>query len=206
VNAGRALAARHPAAIQRSSRLRSSVAELGFELRRPVTNSPEEFLDFYGQHNGNIVVADRPAFDKTGRRQHALTGWSGPSVGCVASLAVLPGDFQAYVPKRLELRDCRRRQVFAAESFSANTTRHDWRRYDLATLRYPHERLRNSPLRQLVNGRFYTARRHDSHAGCRYVFIEINPSGQYLWIEKETGLPITAAICDLLMAGQGCTT
>ena len=37
----------------------------------------------------------------------------------------------------------------------------------------------------------------------RYVFLEINPSGQYLWIEKEAGLPISAAICDFLMAGQG---
>ena len=37
----------------------------------------------------------------------------------------------------------------------------------------------------------------------RYVFIEINPSGQYLWIEEETGLPISAAICDFLMTGRG---
>jgi hypothetical protein len=37
----------------------------------------------------------------------------------------------------------------------------------------------------------------------RYVFLEINPSGQYLWIEDNTGLPISSAICDLLMAGQG---
>jgi glutathione synthase/RimK-type ligase-like ATP-grasp enzyme len=37
----------------------------------------------------------------------------------------------------------------------------------------------------------------------RYVFLEINPSGQYLWIEMETGLPISAAICDLLMAREG---
>jgi len=37
----------------------------------------------------------------------------------------------------------------------------------------------------------------------RYVFVEINPSGQYLWIEEETGLPISAAICDFLMAGRG---
>jgi len=37
----------------------------------------------------------------------------------------------------------------------------------------------------------------------RYVFIEINPSGQYGWIEQETGLPISSAICDFLMAGQG---
>ena len=32
----------------------------------------------------------------------------------------------------------------------------------------------------------------------RYVFLEINPNGQYLWIEKQSGLPITEAVCDLL--------
>lgn len=36
----------------------------------------------------------------------------------------------------------------------------------------------------------------------RYVFIENNPNGQYLWIEDETGLPISDAICDLLRAGR----
>jgi hypothetical protein len=35
----------------------------------------------------------------------------------------------------------------------------------------------------------------------RYVFLEINPNGQYLWIEQMTALPISDAICDLLMAG-----
>jgi glutathione synthase/RimK-type ligase-like ATP-grasp enzyme len=34
----------------------------------------------------------------------------------------------------------------------------------------------------------------------RYIFLEINPNGQYLWIERMTGLPITEAICDLLTA------
>jgi glutathione synthase/RimK-type ligase-like ATP-grasp enzyme len=33
----------------------------------------------------------------------------------------------------------------------------------------------------------------------RYVFLEINPNGQYLWIEEQTGMPISAALCDLLM-------
>jgi glutathione synthase/RimK-type ligase-like ATP-grasp enzyme len=37
----------------------------------------------------------------------------------------------------------------------------------------------------------------------RYVFLEINPSGQYGWIEQVTGLPISAAICEFLMAAQG---
>lgn len=36
----------------------------------------------------------------------------------------------------------------------------------------------------------------------RYVFLEINPNGQYLWIEFATGLPISDAICDLLISGS----
>jgi glutathione synthase/RimK-type ligase-like ATP-grasp enzyme len=36
----------------------------------------------------------------------------------------------------------------------------------------------------------------------RYVFLEINPNGQYLWIEEAAGLPISDAICDLLMSGS----
>ena len=33
----------------------------------------------------------------------------------------------------------------------------------------------------------------------RYVFLESNPRGQYLWIEHYTGMPITEAIADALM-------
>ena len=31
------------------------------------------------------------------------------------------------------------------------------------------------------------------------MFLELNPSGQYLWIEDATGLPISEALCDELM-------
>jgi len=31
------------------------------------------------------------------------------------------------------------------------------------------------------------------------VFLELNPAGQYLWIEQLTGLPISEAICDYLV-------
>ena len=33
----------------------------------------------------------------------------------------------------------------------------------------------------------------------RYVFLEINPNGQWLWIQDETGLPIADALCTTLM-------
>ncbi|GLZ41416.1 ATP-grasp ribosomal peptide maturase [Actinokineospora sp. NBRC 105648] len=31
-----------------------------------------------------------------------------------------------------------------------------------------------------------------------WVFLECNPSGQWLWLERETGVPITSALADLL--------
>jgi hypothetical protein len=30
------------------------------------------------------------------------------------------------------------------------------------------------------------------------VFLEINPNGQWRWIEDESGLPISDALCDAL--------
>ncbi|KOV30841.1 hypothetical protein ADK60_16060 [Streptomyces sp. XY431] len=32
----------------------------------------------------------------------------------------------------------------------------------------------------------------------RWVFLEVNPNGQYGFVEQATGLPITAAVCDYL--------
>ena len=31
-----------------------------------------------------------------------------------------------------------------------------------------------------------------------YIFLEVNPYGQYGWIEMKTGLPITQSIAELL--------
>jgi hypothetical protein len=32
----------------------------------------------------------------------------------------------------------------------------------------------------------------------RYVFLELNPNGQWAWIERETGMPLCEALVDLL--------
>ena len=117
--------------------------------------------------------------------------------------------FQAYVPKRVELRiTVVGQQVFAAEIHSQHThhTRHDWRRYDLdETPHFPHALPPDVAQRclRLVQalGLCYGAIDMVLTPDDRYVFLEINPNGQYLWIEQLTGLPITDALCDLLMAG-----
>jgi hypothetical protein len=210
----------HPQAIQRAqlkaSQLRLA-AELGFELPPTlVTNSREEFLDFYNQHNGNIVSKlVGPAFDWTLAEAARVIRYtevvSKRDVGYADSIQYCPMILQAYVPKRLELRiTVVGRQVFAAEIHSQQThhTRHDWRRYDLSnTPHFPHDLpleverrcLRLVERLELCYGAIDMVLTPDG----RYVFIEINPTGQYLWIEDEAGLPISAAICDFLMAGQG---
>lgn len=119
-----------------------------------------------------------------------------------------PVIFQAYVPKRIELRiTVVGREVFATEIHSqhSNQTRHDWRRYDqFETPYFPHELPRKLQERcvQLVErlGPCYGAIDMVLTPDDRYVFLEINPNGQYLWVEKMTGLPISEAICDLLMS------
>jgi hypothetical protein len=211
-----------PATIQRAqlkaSQLRLA-AELGLELPPTlVTNSRKEFLDFYNEHNGNIVSKLAGfAFHKTvgadtfSRYTEVV---SKRDVGYAASLQYCPMILQAYVPKRLELRiTIVGRQIFAAEIHSQQTrhTRHDWRRYDLSnTPHFPHQLppeveercVRLVERLELCYGAIDMVLTPDG----RYVFLEINPSGQYGWIEQVTGLPITAAICDFLMAREGVLT
>jgi hypothetical protein len=208
-----------PAAIQRAqlkaSQLKAA-AELGLELPPTLfTNSREEFLDFYNQHNGNIVnKLVGFAFHKTVSAD-TFTRYtevvSKRDVGYAASLQYCPVILQAYVPKRLELRiTVVGQQAFAAEIHSQHThhTRHDWRRYDPgSTPHFPHalppdveERCVHLVQRlELCYGAIDMILTPEG----RYVFIEINPSGQYGWIEQETGLPISAAICDFLIGAEG---
>jgi glutathione synthase/RimK-type ligase-like ATP-grasp enzyme len=209
----------HPAAIQRAQLKASQLgvaAEVGLELPPTlVTTSRKEFLDFYNEHNGNVISkVIGPAFDMT-------VGTSGfvrytevvskRDLGYAGAIEYSPAIFQAYVPKRVELRiTVVGQRVFAVEIHSQLThhTRHDWRRYDLSnTPHLPHalpceieERCVSLVKRlELCYGAIDMILTPDG----RYVFVEINPSGQYLWIETQTGVPISAAICDLLIAGRG---
>jgi glutathione synthase/RimK-type ligase-like ATP-grasp enzyme len=112
------------------------------------------------------------------------------------------------VPKRFELRvTVVGEQVFAAEIHSqqTNRTRVDWRRYDLShTPHLPHALPEHVQVKcvELVRrlGLCYGAIDLILTPDGRYVFLEINPSGQYMWIEERTGLPISEAVANLLVS------
>ena len=186
--------------------------ELGLELPPTlITSDPQAFLDFYREHDGDLVSKLLgTAMTKALKDSHLARFTQRVTrrdVGYADTIRYAPMIFQAYVPKRVELRiTVVGERVFAAEIHSqkANRTRVDWRRYDMThTPHYPHtlpdavERGCLELVRRL--GLRYGAIDMVLTPDGRYVFLEINPNGQYLWIETITGLPISDAICDLLV-------
>lgn len=190
-----------------------AAAALGFRVPSTLLgNSPTHFLALHRREPDGVVSKQLgPSLMKHfGDRflrytevvpRHALVHAQG--------IRHCPLVFQAYVRKRVELRvTVVGQQVFAAEidSQATNHTRHDWRRYDLASTPHRPHVLPDFVRQQCLDlvarlGLAYGAIDLIQDADGHYVFIEINPNGQYLWIEEMTGMPISEAVCDLLCAG-----
>lgn len=192
--------------------------QLGLEIPPTLmTNDPEEFYEFYRRHDGQIISkpVNKRAVPLDGAARHFWVTRVEPvsrrDVGYANTIRYSPVIFQAYVPKRLELRiTVVGERIFPVEidSQRTNRTKHDWRHYDLAhTPHRPHE------LPDDVTRRILRLMAHFEICLCavdmvltpdgRYVFLEINPTPQYDWIELLTRLPISDAICDLLLTGPG---
>lgn len=180
---------------------------VGFEVPATVVgNDPDAVLDLFNSEGGRIITKQVGLNDLSERLARYTEEVRTRDVVHAEGLRHCPVIAQARVAKRLELRvTVVGEQVFGAAIHSqrANHTQVDWRRYDD----------RNTPIEPWslpaeVSARCVDiTRRLGLRYGAidmvltpdgRYVFIEINPSGQYLWIENATGLPITAAIVDLL--------
>jgi glutathione synthase/RimK-type ligase-like ATP-grasp enzyme len=126
----------------------------------------------------------------------------------LGALATAPIIAQAEVSKSIEVRvtivGCR---VFAVAIHSQSTrrTRGDWRRYSEGRYGTPHQR--HALPAQVEQNCILLARRLGLRYGAvdlvvtpdgRYVFLEINPNGQWLWLEHLTGIPISDAMSELL--------
>jgi glutathione synthase/RimK-type ligase-like ATP-grasp enzyme len=207
-----------PIAVYRAAERKASqlvlAGELGFELPPTLfTNSPTELLEFYRAHDGNIIsklpsaIFHKEIFGRDFTRFTEVIPRR--DVGYASSVRYSPMIFQAYVEKKLELRvTVVGDQIFTAEihSQSTNHTIYDWRKYDHGSTPYKKHQLPielEEKCRALVKklGLCYGTLDFVLTPEGRYVFLEINPNGQFLWIEQNTGMPISDAICDLLESG-----
>ncbi len=120
-------------------------------------------------------------------------------------IRVSPGIFQKYVTKSYEVRaTVVGSRIFSGkiDSQASTETKIDWRHkpFDMEEepiILPPDVEVKVCALMQafgLVYGAFDFIVTPDG----RHVFLEVNPAGQYLWVEAKTKLPITAALADAL--------
>jgi hypothetical protein len=176
-----------------------------------ITSDPKAALGFWHKHQGRIIskMPSAMAFHRvlgdtfcryTNRVTHR-------DLLRLDSVRYAPVTFQAYVEKRVELRvNVFGDDVLCAEidSQASNQAREDWRHYDLdQTPHRPHE-LPRAVREQCVA----LVRRFGLTFGAidmivtpegQYVFVEINPSGQFLWLQDLAGLPLARKMADFLV-------
>jgi len=120
------------------------------------------------------------------------------------SVALAPTIFQPYVEKAFELRcvvigD----RIFSAklDSQANENSRIDWRGGDPEHEVFELPDTVQASLHRVMDrfGLNFASLDMIVTPEGEFVFLELNPNGQWLWLELELGLPIVAAMADLLM-------
>lgn len=169
---------------------------------------------FHADHAGQIVVkAVKHGFvNREGGLSLAGTRRvSAQTVEELAKFAPIPAVYQEEVPKDVDLRVVVvRTKVFPVEVDIADEFRAvDWRIAELTGHRVhysPFALPRNveGACIELVHsfGLSYASIDMIRSAAGEYVFLELNPTGQWAWLEQLTGVPIRDALIDALLAAS----
>jgi glutathione synthase/RimK-type ligase-like ATP-grasp enzyme len=121
------------------------------------------------------------------------------------SVKVAPGIFQERIEKEYELRiTVVGDSIFAVkiDSQQSPTTRLDWRR-DYDSLSYAVVKLPAEVEQKLLRlhaalGLVFGAYDFIVTPSGEYVFLEVNPVGQWLWLEEAIGIGVSRALAELL--------
>ena len=188
--------------------------DLGFDLPNTlVTNCENRARAFYDQHPAGIITKMQTAFAvwQDGVEQVVFTSEvEDHHLEKLDGLRQSPMVFQEKIEKQLELRaTVVGKQVFCAaiDSNAHDNMGTDWRKRGADTLDqwFAYE-LPEKIQDQLV----LLTQRLGIHYGAvdiiltpdnRYKFLEINPCGEFYWMDHFTGLGICHSIAELLTAG-----
>jgi hypothetical protein len=183
--------------------------DVGLDVPRTlISNEPDLVRRFIERAPADIVYKAHSQSLNLERGKALYTGLVTPKeIEQLDLIRISPGVFQEYVAKSFELRvTAVGSKLFSGriESQSSHETKVDWRRrpYDIESAPFDlptdiadkiHEFMRRFGL---LYGAFDFIVTPDD----RYVFLEVNPAGQYLWVET-----VTAALADLLGSTCGGT-
>ena len=175
-----------------------------------ITASPDAALAFCKEHDGDIIYKPlTPFFRKDNDKWYTIyTNRLNETLfrSKLAHIAHAPCLFQKYIPKKLELRTIvvgDQMFTISIDSQASSYSSVDWRRYDLDNVAHKQYDLPSSIATQIRS--FMKAL--DLVFGCidmivtpdeRYVFLEVNEAGNWMWLDTLAGTNITSAVADYL--------
>jgi glutathione synthase/RimK-type ligase-like ATP-grasp enzyme len=169
-----------------------------------ITNDAEEVRCFAGQSDNQIVYKAHSQTFNLEPGKVLYTGIvSDREVRNLDLIEISPGIFQKYVSKAYEVRaTVVGSRIFAGKinSQASAETAIDWRHrpYDIEETPIPLPADVETKILALMRafGLYFGAFDLIVTPDGRHVFLEVNPAGQYLWVEAVTKLPITAALAE----------
>ena len=186
--------------------------ELGLDTPRTlITNNPQAVREFAQQCESGLIAKMLSSFAIYEQEQEKVV-FTNPvaleELDNLDGLRFCPMTFQENIPKALELRTTIvGKRVFTAsiDSQRSEPARYDWRRQGVAFLKdwkpYTLPQDIEEKLLELMAhfGLTYGALDLILTPDGRYIFLEVNPVGEFFWLELCPGLPISKAIADILL-------
>lgn len=198
----------------------SVAKQIGFTVPNTIVSNIEtEVLSFAKAYDWDIAIKSLGAISVMSPREEDFKQYGvftrrltkEELIKTQGRIKYMPTIYQEYIKKKFELRiTCVGKTVFACkiESQDNPLTKEDIR-FKVQSLK--HEPFDSSEINEML---LEYLKHFGLNFGCfdiavdqnnNYVFFECNPNGQWLWIEKKTGMPISKATADLLMSNINST-
>lgn len=186
--------------------------EVGLDTPRTLTtNDPAAVREFAKNCKGGMVTKMLSSFAvyDEGKELVVFTNPVKPEdIADLSGLGLCPVTFQELLLKSLELRVTvvgQRVMSAALDSQVSARAAHDWRRDGVRMIDdwQPYQ-LPNAVEEKILRLIDYFSLNYAAidiilTPDGRHVFLELNPSGEFFWLERAPGLPISQAIADLLL-------
>lgn len=175
-----------------------------------ITNNPQEVRQFYQSLDGNIVAKMMTPLTQSmeGNTPFVHTNRIGPEdLEHLDSLRHSPMTFQEYIQKKYELRIIYvDGQLFTGGLHwkDSGQAPADWRVASHEVFKWEHFNVPEAfadKIRAFMKqmGLYFGALDVIVSSNEEYVFLEVNPSGEWGMLERDLGLPISDAIADALI-------
>ena len=186
--------------------------EVGLDTPRTLTtNDPATVRAFAAECEGGMVTKMLSSFAVYEGGQELVVFTNpvhGEDLADLSGLSLCPATFQEAVPKALELRATvvgRRVLTASIDSQSSQRAANDWRRDGLRMIQEwkPYELPREveAKIMRLMD---YFVLNYGAidlivTPDGRHVFLEVNPVGEFFWLQLHAGLPVSETIADVLL-------